>query len=167
MQNKQFYADEFYKDRNGAFYTKMYLTNNILDMENYKKVDKSSAELQGKTVRCMYSQLFYPGSQMLLCNDIANVDEELFDNIKHGDLYNYYDEEGTLLTAEEADEYEGEVEVLTCEVYQYYLIDAGTAERLMYHTDELILYSNKLNLYVLGVMHFGTSWDYAGAEFKF
>ena len=51
------------------------------------------------------------------------------------------------------------------EIYQYYIIDSGTAERLKEHTDEIIFYIEKLDLYVLGVTHWGTSWTHCTAEF--
>ena len=68
---------------------------------------------------------------------------------------------------EEAEEYEGEVKEQGIDIFQYYLIDYATADRLMHCTDEIIFYSEELDLYVLGVTHFGTSWDYVDMEFVY
>ena len=43
---------------------------------------------------CEYSQIFYPDSQMLLCNEIASVDGNLYNNIENGELSRYYDADG-------------------------------------------------------------------------
>lgn len=45
-------------------------------------------------------------------------------------------------------------------VYQYYIISGNGAEILRYWTDEIVYYSYKLDMYVWGVTHVGTSWDY-------
>lgn len=45
-------------------------------------------------------------------------------------------------------------------IYQYYIISEYTADKLQKHTNEIILYNADLDMYLLGVCHFGTSWDY-------
>ena len=158
---KQFYADEFFKDENGTVYTGEYIEHNshIKERHTLTKVENPYEELQGQTVRCNYSQIFYQDSSLILCNNILQVDEYLFDNIENGDFITYYDEDGN-----ECDE-ENAVEQYEKDVYQWYLIDDNTAERLKRSTEELIFYSEKLGVYVLGVTHFGTEWDYVDAEF--
>jgi hypothetical protein len=158
---KQFYADDFYKDENGTIYTGEYIDHNDHIKKRYTiaKIENPYAELQGETVRCNYSQIFYQDSNMILCNNIPQVDEYLFDNIENGDFWTYYDENGDECEEENAaDQSENEV-------FQWYIIDQGTAERLKRSTGELIFYSEKLDVYVLGVTHYGTSWDYVGIDF--
>lgn len=46
------------------------------------------------------------------------------------------------------------------EVYQWYIIDQSGVDTLMYWTDEIIYYNGTLDLYLWGVTHWGTSWDY-------
>ena len=81
----------------------------------------------------------------ILCNNIVEVDECLYDNIEVGSVYN-----------EEEDYYE--------DIYQYFIINASSwdIESIKKHyPDELIIaYSEKLDNYILLVDHFGTSWDY-------
>ena len=50
------------------------------------------------------------------------------------------------------------------EVYQYYIIDS--ADRFEQYTNELIIYNEDLNLYILCVRHYGTSWEYVSANWK-
>lgn len=46
------------------------------------------------------------------------------------------------------------------EIYQYYIISDNGAEFLENYTDELVFYNEKLDMYLWGITHFGTSWDY-------
>lgn len=46
------------------------------------------------------------------------------------------------------------------EVYQYYIISEYGYEFLSRYTDELVYYNSTLDVYLWGVTHFGTSWDY-------
>ena len=84
---------------------------------------------------------------LLLCNNIVNVEEYLFDDVVAGDF-----------------DYEDDVEI-----YQYYLFNCSDydLERIKEDTDLLVFYSEKLDLYVLGVTHFGTSWDYVFCDCKY
>ena len=158
---KQFYADEFFKDENVTVYTGEYIEHNkhIKERHALTKIENPHEELQGKTVRCNYSQIFYPNSSLILCNNIPQFDEYLFDNIENGSFITYYDEKG-----DECDE-ENAVEQYENEVFQWYIIDEPTADRLKRSTKELIFYSEKLDVYILGVTHYGTAWDYVDAEF--
>lgn len=46
------------------------------------------------------------------------------------------------------------------EIFQYYIISEMGATILAELTDEPIYYNEKLDLYVWGITHFGTGWDY-------
>lgn len=46
------------------------------------------------------------------------------------------------------------------EIFQYFIIDDNGAEILKDYTDEIVMYNNDLGMYVWGVTHWGTSWDY-------
>lgn len=79
-------------------------------------------------------------NNIVLCNNIAKVDYSIFDNID-SDL----------------------------EIYQYYLCYLSESD-LQYNSrfnDCLIFgYSDMLDLYVLCVDHWGTSWDYVMTDIK-
>lgn len=53
------------------------------------------------------------------------------------------------------------------EYYDYFIISATGADILKYWTNEYVIYSEKLDLYVWGVDHYGTSWDYVLTEIEF
>jgi hypothetical protein len=52
------------------------------------------------------------------------------------------------------------------EVYQYYIISDAGAKFLQDFTDEIVYYHNDLDMYVWGITHFGTSWDYVLTDIK-
>ena len=52
------------------------------------------------------------------------------------------------------------------DIYQYYIISAGGADILQSWTDEIVYYIPALDMYVWGVCHFGTSWNYVLTDIK-
>lgn len=52
------------------------------------------------------------------------------------------------------------------EVYQYYIIGDDGFRFLEEHTDELVYYHEELDMYIWGITHFGTSWDYVLTDIK-
>lgn len=46
------------------------------------------------------------------------------------------------------------------EVYQTYIISEEGYRFLRDHTDEIVYYCEELDIYLWGITHFGTSWDY-------
>lgn len=52
------------------------------------------------------------------------------------------------------------------EVYQHYIISDSGANFLMEYTDELVYYHEELDMYIWGVTHWGTSWDYVLTNIK-
>lgn len=52
------------------------------------------------------------------------------------------------------------------EVYQDYIISERGYEFLTKWTDEIVMYNEKLNLYIWCIDHFGTSWDYVLTNIK-
>lgn len=52
------------------------------------------------------------------------------------------------------------------EVYQYYIITYPGARFLKDYTDEIVYYHEELDMYLWGITHFGTSWDYVLTDIK-
>ena len=107
------------------------------------KKDLNEEEL--KTGRISYQRAIerFVGN-IVLCNNIANIDYDIFSNIIND---NYYDEDD--------EEYKDN------EYYQYYLCNLDDWEKnRLKETDVIISYSDVLDCDVLMVDHYGTSWDY-------
>ena len=79
---------------------------------------------------------------MILCNNVANNYEDL--EIVAGSDYD-----------EEEDTYK--------DIYQYFIVDGCFDEEDLQKVGEelgVVYYNSNLDLYILGVDHLGTSWDY-------
>lgn len=85
------------------------------------------------------------GCNLVLCNNIAEKDPSIRDNMK----FNYYDENDDPI-----------------EIYQWYITDLNNwAKDWQKQTFDLYYtYSELLDSYILCVPHFGTSWDYVPCE---
>lgn len=58
---------------------------------------------------------------------------------------------------EETDEY--------AEIYQYFIVDGQGAE-ILQEAGEIVFYNDALDMYVWGVTHWGTSWDYVLTDIR-
>ena len=52
------------------------------------------------------------------------------------------------------------------EVFQWFIISEHSVEFFVHYTNELIYYSESLDMYLLGVTHFGTAWSGVMTEWK-
>lgn len=66
-------------------------------------------------------------------------------------------------TSEEIASVENDLEELQEEkyydIFQYYIVPENAVE-ILEENNEIVLYSDTLNLYVWGVTHYGTAWNY-------
>lgn len=76
----------------------------------------------------------------------------LDDNEKYLRIQNKIDE-----LQERIDELKNETE---SEIFQYFIISEQGANILKEWTDEIVYYNETLDIYVWGVTHLGTGWDY-------
>jgi hypothetical protein len=52
------------------------------------------------------------------------------------------------------------------DIYQWYIITEQGYKFLEEFTDEIVYYNEQLDIYLWGVTHFGTSWDYVLTDIK-
>lgn len=125
----------------------------------------------------------------VMCNDILSTTAEIgyWDMVSGSDV-TYEDSDGNILDYEEytdkleelqerledaeaednlelISELENEIDDLEnserySEIFQYFIISAQGASILEEYTNEIVYYNEALDLYVWGVTHCGTSWDY-------
>ena len=93
-------------------------------------------------------------TDMILCNNI-----EKYSNNWYLELGEDYDEEN--------EEY--------IDIYQYYIVDVDSwrlekykeyLEETNTKSDLILWYDNELDIYILGVSHCGTSWDYVSTNIE-
>lgn len=58
------------------------------------------------------------------------------------------------------------VDHISYDIYQHYIISEFGAKFLSEYTDEIVYYNADLDVYLWGITHFGTSWDYVLSNVK-
>lgn len=93
-------------------------------------------------------------TDMILCNNITKYSDNW--DLELGDDYD-----------EETGEY--------TEIYQYYIVDFDNwrlekykeyLEETKKESDFILWYDYELDIYILGISHYGTSWNYVPTEIK-
>lgn len=51
------------------------------------------------------------------------------------------------------------------DIFQYYIVDTNGAD-ILKEVGEIVYYNEKLDMYLWGVTHYGTSWDYVLTDIK-
>lgn len=51
-------------------------------------------------------------------------------------------------------------------IFQDYIISEYGYRILSNYTDEIVFYNEKLDMYIWGITHYGTSWDYVLTDIK-
>lgn len=116
-----------------------------MELKEYRWIhEKDLNSYEKEHNRLSYKNLFYNDDSLILCNNITDDIEDL--ELLSGSDYN-----------EEGDYYE--------DIYQYYIINDDLAERLQ-KINEIVYYHNRLDIYILGVTHFGTGWSYVLTDLK-
>lgn len=90
----------------------------------------------------------------VLCNNIVDVDQSIYDNLMNVWSYTNPDDD-------EEENYP--------EIYQWFLTNATEDDvkyAQMHYPEVIFVYSDVLDLYVLAVQHYGTSWDYVKIDEK-
>ena len=83
----------------------------------------------------------------------------------------FEDSEAHLAMVAKMEELQAKIEELeeeqdyTDEIYQYYIVDCSGAE-ILREANEIVFYNEELDMYVWGVTHWGTSWDYVLTDIK-
>lgn len=139
-------------------------------MKKFYKLMKDRNEEEKRTGKASYGTIIdrYFNS-MLLCNNIPEIDPDIFHNIKVGDICDYIDSEGNYHTREEYEnDTTGEIYEEYADIYQFFLTDINYYG--LQHLKELaednndnsiiLAWSEKLKMYVLLVTHAGTGWSY-------
>lgn len=57
-------------------------------------------------------------------------------------------------------DYEEEEIIKEPEVFQWYIVSDSGAQIIQDYTNEILYYHDKLDIYLWGVTHWGTGWDY-------
>ncbi|MGA1047344.1 MAG: hypothetical protein ACO3UU_05000 [Minisyncoccia bacterium] len=98
-----------------------------------------------KDVKTYRDFLDFTKESIILCNNIASDIEYL--ELENGDDYD-----------EETGEYK--------EIMQWYIVSNNLSEYIKLFTNDILYYHSKLDIYIWGITHFGTSWGYVPITIK-
>ena len=74
---------------------------------------------------------------------------------------------GLDIDGRECDLYSDEcVDTVYYDIYQDYIITEQGANFLFRYTDEIVYYNSEIDMYIWGITHYGTSWDYVLTNIK-
>ena len=157
----------------------------VLDEESGSVISVMFRHRLASRVGQLIRDLYWSTSELswftIICDDSNNTAEILADEDFRLDLYwreygypyNYnfricMGKDGIILRSKgyDEEEEENEEEEYDEEVFQWFIIDDDAAEFFMRFTNEPIYYSYSLNMYLLGVTHFGTAWRGVMTEWK-
>lgn len=94
--------------------------------------------------------------------DYLTLSKIVGDCVLNNNIFEYAGYENWALeSGEEENEYGDYLEV-----YQYYIITGYGAQFLEDYTDEIVYYHEPLDMYLWGITHYGTSWDYVLTDVK-
>lgn len=117
-----------------------------------------------KTERISYRELAERVGDCILNNDIQTElqGEYDFELINGEDFYCYKHETKAECDANEYQDCDHE----SIDVYQTYVISKDGADYLKEKTNEIVYYCEKLDLYLWGITHWGTSWSIVFTSIK-
>ena len=99
-----------------------------------------------------------------LYNEIGSIQFDI-------DIEEYENEEELAKLEAKIEELEEKIEELEneqdceAEIFQYFIVDDNGA-RILQEYNEIVFYNEELDMYVWGVTHWGTSWDYVLTDIK-
>lgn len=150
-QGKRYTEEEFEEKKNEL---QEYIDN--LEEDNENKIE----ELIEKIKKCTdYEDGILDDELYALQDRQTKLQKELNSLLKNNSI------EGLKKQLEELEELE-DLASSEDEVYQWYIISDNGASILKDWTNEIVYYNDELDLYLWGVTHYGTSWDYVLTDIK-
>lgn len=140
-------------------------------MEENEELSKLNKEFLKslKAERPTYKDMVdFCASDMILNNNLCVelINHGICFNEYCGDQFEYFDDEGNQITESEYFNLDGNGDEQLKDIYQYYIISSDSAERFAEYTNEIVIYNEELDLYLLCVTHWGTPWEGVSANWK-
>lgn len=112
----------------------------------------------------------------VLCNEITTLFYSTINGeynepeLANGSYIYYENDDGGVISESEYydldDDEREQYSEYNNEIFQYYIISYNGAQLLKDYTDEIIYYIPALDMYIWGVTHYGTAWDYVLTDIK-
>lgn len=123
-----------------------------------QRTEKEIKMYDGKVYGCKVSDYALENGYL----DYYTLSRVVGDSVLNNNIFHYAGYENWELATGAEEDDEGNF----YEVYQYYIITESGYRFLKDFTDELVYYHEELDMYLWGITHFGTSWDYVLTDIK-
>ena len=144
--------------------------------DNSDKIDELNEEkdfLNDNYDRCYYSvsDWFYNGSLEYLLNlaEKFNMLDE-WEKCKTEEEKEDFRDNLMNMTEERISEIEEEInsyeDYEISDIFQYFIVDDNSAQMFKDYTDYPVYYCEKVDMYIVGITHWGTSWSYVLTDIK-
>lgn len=102
---------------------------------------------------------------MILNNNIIKYEIDYWECLNGSDIRYYNTSTGEYMEYDDIENWD-DIEESYLDIYQYYIITRYGYEILEKFTDEIVYYNEELDIYLWGITHYGTSWDYVLTDIK-
>lgn len=110
--------------------------------------------------RLDYSTLAKLVGNTILNNELIKFDVDYWEVIQGSELTYYDNEKEEYVDYDDIENWD-DISENYIDIFQYYIIDNRGVEILQeLAPNEIIFYNEKLDVYLWGITHWGTSWDY-------
>ena len=110
--------------------------------------------------RLDYSTLAKLVGDRILNNELIKFDVDYWNTIQGSELTYYDNEKEEYVDYDDIENWD-DISEGYVDIFQYYIIDNRGVEILQeLAPNEIIFYNEKLDVYLWGITHWGTSWDY-------
>ena len=109
-------------------------------------------------------------------NEISNYGKEhkrvdydtfakAFDAVRNNDIMQVLQQQGLEFELVNGCDYDEETEEYS-EIYQFFIVSDNGASIIQEYTNEILYYCEDVDMFIWGVTHFGTGWDYVLTEIE-
>lgn len=88
-----------------------------------------------------------------------------FDAVLNNEIMGKLQEQGLYFELENGEDYDEECDEYA-EIYQFFIVSDNGASIIKQYTNEILYYCEEVDMYIWGVTHFGTGWDYVLTEIE-
>lgn len=101
----------------------------------------------------------------ILNNEIIKHEADYWEIYSGSDTSYYNTQTNEYVEYDDIEDWD-DIEEEYSDIYQWYIISESGADILQELTNEIVYYNSKLDIYLWGITHYGTGWDYVLTDIK-
>ena len=133
--------------------------NQVVTLDGVSTFGKDISQYGLKNGYMDYKCLSNIVGNTILNNNIINYEIDNWQLINGSDIKYCNTVTGEYMEYDNIENWDN-IEESYIDIFQYYIIDDWGVEFLENYTEEIVYYNEVLDIYLWGITHWGTSWDY-------